>query len=304
MPESSGPAVFIPPRRAGMLFHAAVGSLLTAGSGTCIYLAFISNSDINFILLLFLALFLFIPLPLIIYRMYALSSATYLLERNGLRIRWGLRAEDIPLTEIEWIRPAAELGYHLPLPLAGVPGALLGKRLSTELGTVEFLASQTRALLLIATPQKVFAVSPQDERGFVREFQKIMELGSLTPMRSYSTKPAAYVRAVWGDKFARSALIIGLILTLLLLIQVSLIIPTRETISLGFDAQGLSLAPVPAAQLMILPIIGALTFSADLLLGLLLYRREERHPVAFLVWISSAITPLLLIIAVFILAAR
>ena len=46
------------------------------------------------------------------------------------------------------------------------------------------------------------------------------------------------------------------------------------------------------------------TFSADLLLGLLLYRREERHPVAFLVWISSAITPLLLIIAVFILAVN
>jgi len=45
---------------------------------------------------------------------------------HGLRLRWGLRAEDIPLPEIEWIRPASDLGFHLPKPFLSMPGALLG----------------------------------------------------------------------------------------------------------------------------------------------------------------------------------
>ncbi|MCX8025688.1 MAG: PH domain-containing protein, partial [Thermanaerothrix sp.] len=37
------------------------------------------------------------------YRLVALWRATYSIDRDGLRLRWGLRVEHLPLDVIEWI---------------------------------------------------------------------------------------------------------------------------------------------------------------------------------------------------------
>ncbi len=114
-------------------------------------------------------------------------------------------------------------------------------------------------------------------------------------------QPAAYARRVWDDRPARVFLVAGLILTLILFIQVSLIVPTRPSISLGFDALGNPLPPVPSRQMLLLPVLGIFTYVADLLGGMFFYRRQQEKTVAFLLWISSAFTPLMLILAAFFL---
>lgn len=292
------PITFLPPRRRALLLHilAAIGFL--AVSAVSLIFALQQQVSGIFSLLLLLSVAFFIPLPVVLYRAYALYNAAYTLERDGLRIRWGLRAEDIPLTEIEWVRPVSDLGFQLPLPRLSFPGAILGLRKIEELGEVEFLASDAASMLLIAVPKKVYAISPEDRRSFMRAFQNAIELGSLSPLPAYSAEPAAFARRVWDDRVARGFLLAGLVLTVALLLLVSLMIPGRSQVALGFDNQGLPLEPVPAQQLLLLPVLGIFAYMADLFIGLFFYRREAERPVAFLLWISSAITPALLILAV------
>jgi hypothetical protein len=296
MAEDEG-QVFYPPRRRGLIFHLLVGVILLGGSLGCLILAFNQPQEGRFVLLLLGSVVLFAPLPWVFYRGYALMNAFYRLERDGLRLRWGLRAEDIPLPEIEWVRPVQELGFSLPLPPLIAPGAVLGSRKVAELGTVEFMASEMDALLLVAARDRVFAISPQDGRAFNRAFQRMIELGSLTPLPPYSAQPAAFARRVWDDRPARWFLIAGLILTVLLLIVVALAIPSTPSVSLGFDAQGQPLPPVPAEQLLLLPVLGILIYLVNLLTGIYFYRRESDRAVAFMLWIASAFTPLLFLMA-------
>lgn len=297
--NSSEPETFLPLRARGLMFHILVVVFLLAGCAGCLILSIQQEEGGLFSLFLIFSLVFFAPVPVFVYRAYALYNAYYQLSRDGLRIRWGLRSEDIPLPEIEWVRPASELGYRLPLPRITWPGAIRGTRQVPELGPVEFLASNTGTLMVVATREKVYAISPDDPRGFLRAFQYAIEMGTLNPLKAASARPAAYARRVWDDRPARIALIAGLILTLILFIQVSLIIPGRESVSLGFDAQGFPQQPVPARQLMLLPVLGVFAYVFDLVGGMYFYRRPEHKPVAFLLWISSAFTPLILILAAF-----
>jgi hypothetical protein len=291
------PSTFLPPRRQALILHALAAVGLLAVSGSSVAFALQQQVGGIFVLLILISLVFFIPLPVVLYRAYALYNASYVLERDGLRIHWGLRAQDIPLRQIGWVRPASEMGFHLPLPAASFPGAILGLRRVEELGEVEFLASDRESLLLIAAPDKVYAISPADTRSFLSAFQNAMEMGSLTPLPAYSVEPAAFARRIWDDRVARGFLIAGLILTLALLVLVSLSIPGRPQISLGFDNQGQPMAPVPGQQLLLLPMLGIFAYVVNLSLGLYFYRRDRERPVAFILWICSAVTPALLILA-------
>ncbi len=291
------PVTFLPLRRRAMLLHILAAFGFLAVSAVSLTFALQQQVSGFFALLLLLSVAFFIPLPVVLYRAYALYNAAYTIERDGVRIRWGLRAEDIPLTEIEWVRPVSDLGFHLPLPRLSFPGAILGLRKVDELGEVEFLASDAASMLLIAAPHKVYAVSPEDTRGFMRAFQDAIELGSLSPLPAYSAEPAAFARRVWDDRVARGFLIAGLALTVVLLVLVSLAVPGRAEVSLGFNSQGLPLEPVPGQQLLLLPVLGIFAFVANLFIGLFFYRRETERPVAFVLWICSAVTPALLILA-------
>jgi hypothetical protein len=157
---------FEPPRRRGIILHVTASLILLASGGTLFYFAMQEQVGTYFVLFLLFSLILLGALPLVVYRGYALQTAYYILERDGLRLHWGLREEDIPLPDIEWIRPADELGFDLPRPLLVWPGALLGVRRVEGLGLVEFLASELETMILVATPNKVFAISPQDPGAF------------------------------------------------------------------------------------------------------------------------------------------
>lgn len=290
--------VFFPHRRSGLLLHSGLAILLLAGSALCMVAALNQEVGSYFVLLLLFSLILLPPAALAIYRGYALLQASYILERDGLRLRWGLRSEDIPLSEIEWIRPASDLGFHLPMPRFCTPGAILGTRYLPDLGMIEFMASETKTLLLVATRERIFAISPEDPRHFARNFQRSMELGSLTPLEAHSTVPAAFLQRVWEDKTARLLLISGLALTAALFIFVGIVIPGRGSVSIGYNALGQPNEPTTPERLLLLPVLAALVFGSDLIAGMYFYRLEEQQPIAYLLWGSSVITSLLLIIAV------
>ena len=239
-----------------------------------------------------IALVLLAPLPLLVYRLYALVSATYILRRDGLRIRWGLRREDIPLNDIEWIRPATELGFRLPMPWLRWPGAVLGSRKVPELGSVEFLAADLSHMLLVATPEKVFAVSPQDTGAFMSLFSQVNELGSLAPLEPQSVYPTLLLGRVWEDRIARLLFFISFGIGLVLLTVDAIAVPSLDTIP--WLTPG---STAPAERLLLLPVLDGIIWLGDLVFGIFLYRRSSDLRIAtYMLWGTSALTGVLLLL--------
>jgi hypothetical protein len=290
------PSQFPPVQRGGMIFHIIV--ILVAGSlsGLSLYYALQQPATGSFLFLLMAAILLFLPLPLLVYRAYALMRAVYIIERDGLRLHWGLRTEDIPLPEIEWIRPVE--GTDIRLPIIHWPGSILGTRQVEGLGQVEFLASNVKNLLLVATPRRIFAISPQDTRAFLRTFTRTTEMGSLTPLAAHSDIAATFLRQAWSDWFVRIFIMASLLLNLALFIAVSLLISTRTTTALGFEGSGLPRSPGPSEHLLLYPLLSGFTFVFDLLGGMFFYRLNRYRPIAYILWIGGVLTTIALIIAV------
>ncbi len=291
------PIIFLPARKKGLILHISVAAVLLISGVAAFWLALQQQVGSSLLLLLALSLALLAPLTIVVYRGYALLKASYSLERNGVHLVWGLRSEDIPLADVEWVRPADELGFHLPLPTLSWPGAILGTRSVEGLGNVDFLASDRDSLLMITTPDRIYVISPDDPVAFMAAIQRTMELGSLTPIHHQSARPAAYLQDVWSDRPARVSILLGLGLSIALFVLVTLLISGRDTISLGYDLYGQPVEPGPAESLLLLPVLCGFTFTADLIAGLFFYRWEDQRWVAYVLFASTILTPLLLIAA-------
>jgi hypothetical protein len=310
---------FAPARRSGLIFQVSLGVLLLAGSGFSFWKAMqveagARQAGAMFILYLLVFVLLFAPLPVLIYRTYSLLGARYLLERDGLRLRWGLRSEDVPLTEIEWVRPASDLealwasgshagglfgfGAGIPMPRLHWPGALIGVRSVEGLGPIEYIASDPSCLVLVATPQKVFAISPVEPQAFIRAFNRITELGSLTPLSPHSVYPSFFLGRVWADRAARALLGGGFLAGLVLVVWVVLTISTHRAVSLGFNPSGSPAEAGPPERMLLLPVLYGLSYLVAMGAGLYAYRRAALQPVAYLLWTGSVLEGLLLLAAV------
>ena len=276
---------FYPPRRLGIILHlvliavflgAAVLGLLVMGevqAGAAFLVASVP-------------VLLAIPLaPFLIYRLLALYRSAYLIERDGLRLTWGLRSEDIPMDAVMWVGEAQDLSYPLPRPYTSLPGAVLGMRILPDGKPVEFLASTQQGLVVIVAPHRAFAISPADRAGFLGTFQRLSEYGSLTPLAPRSVFPQVLISNSWADRWVRILLVTGLALALLLLGWVSLAVPSHPQVALHF----LRLDLVPGIQLMLLPVMNVVCYAADLVLGLYLYRHPETRPLAYLAWGCSVL---------------
>ena len=287
---------FAPPRRKGIITHAILAIISATAGGLLLLLAFDQPGRSLFILWIILSLVFIAPLPVILYQGYALYRALYYLERDGLRLRWGLRIEDIPIPDIEWIRPASEMGFHLPLPLINFPGAILGTRVIEGLGPVEYLASEQDTLLLIATPKKIYAINPRNPGEFIRAYRKVSEMGSLSPISSSSERTINFFRLVWTNKFLRTVFIGSFWLNVLLFALVNVTISQHTSISLGFNPDGSIVTPGPPEQLFLFPFLSIFTFIFDFLTSLFFFHRRNQNSVAYLFCACSLITPILLII--------
>src|SRR5215468_5480676 len=112
---------FPPPKRFGLLLHTAIILVLAAISAFGIYSLTRAQVGPSFVANLLIALVAFAPIPFFGYRTYALYRADYYIDRDSLAVLWGLRVEDIPLTDIEWVRPASDLTHPLSLPAFRIP---------------------------------------------------------------------------------------------------------------------------------------------------------------------------------------
>ncbi len=298
---------FFPPKQRGYVVHLALMLALGFLALFAAWQVYGAPLDLRFSLFIALFLITFLPLPALAYRVYALSRASYGLDRNTLRLTWGLRSEEIPVGDVEWLRPAEDLTTPLALPWLRLPGGILGVTRHPDLREVEFLASRADKLLLVATARQVFAISPADPAAFAAAFQKIVEMGSLHNAASHSEYPSFVVGLAWGNRLARGLWLAGLLINLGLLLWTSILLPGLQRLHpvsdgrlpLGFDSLGRPLDLAPAGQLILIPLLSALLALTGWLAGLFFYRSDELRPLALAVWVSSALSSLAFLLAVF-----
>lgn len=292
------PADFPPPRQRGMTIHIILILVLVAilvGLGFLIYRQPIGLVFTIYVVIGVLAL---IAVPILAYRLYALGRANYILDREKLTLSWGLRVEQIPISEIEWVRPLAALVGPFPLPFFHLPGSVLGFRRHPDLGQVEFLASDSKSLLIVATSDKVFAISPRDPVLFLQDVQRAIEMGSLSPAVAHSVYPSFVVAQAWDSWLARFLWLAGLFLNVGLLAWVSLMAPSLGNVSLGFLPSGLPRAPAPGLDLVLLPIVSIIFFFVGWMTGLVIYRRPGHRTMAVVIWAGGVVSSFLFLIAV------
>jgi hypothetical protein len=289
---------FPPAKQFGLILHGMI--ILLLASISIWAFANLTNAQVGpmFVSLLLIGILAFAPVPFLGYRAYALFKADYYIDRDSLAILWGLRVEDIPLTDIEWVRPASDLTHPLSLPRFRLPGSVLGTRRHPDLGAVEFIASSAKNLILIATSKHIFAISPRDAASLVRTFARATELGSLTPTEAKSVYPSFVIAQAWENPFARFLWMTGLLLNLGLVAWVGILIPSLTQVPFGFDPLGFPTEPVPSGRLILLPLISALMFITGLLAGLYFYRWDKERPLAFIIWLSSTLSAVLFLLAV------
>lgn len=282
----------LPPKRAGLTFHGAAMLILIGG---CVWSwNRATQSPVGWPFYLFLAqsLAFALPIPLAAYRAYALFRAAYLLSPEGVRLHWGLRVEDIPMERVLWISPDEQLERPLPKPWLRWPGAVLGVR-RVGGGEVEYMAARSRGLVVIATPEKLFAISPESPQEFLTTFARCAEFGTLQPMPARSLYPTVLIGAVWANRAARYAILGGLALSLVLLLWATLAVPENPNLLIQIS-DGANGRTITGTQIFLISILNALFYLFDLLLGLFFYRQEESRPLAFLLWGGSALTSLLI----------
>ena len=300
LPNVSDQYIFYPPNRRGVIFHLTAIVILTLAGAWGLWQAI--HTSVGFTFLIYLTpLFLAVLwVPFLSYRLSNLENASYTLDRDSIHIRWGLRVEKIPMTNVQWVRPATDLGGSLRLPRFRMPGAVLGTRnLPGGTTVVEFLASQTQNLLVIATHERLFAISPANPSNFLQAYQHYTEMGALRTPRAESIFPTVLVTRLWKDKPARYMIFVGALLGLILLIWISLIIPSLQQVSLGITPSGDARSPIPSIRLMLLPILNSFAFLTNLFLGIAFFRREENKPLAYVLWFASIIVSILFLVATY-----
>ncbi|MCA2002320.1 MAG: PH domain-containing protein [Chloroflexi bacterium] len=280
-----------------MIVHGILVFALSAAAGVGFIALSRAEVGPTFLISLLVALITFIPIPFFAYRAYALLQADYRLDRDSLSIKWGLRIEDIPLTDIEFIRSADDLIIPLKLPAPPLPGGLIGMRRHPDLGAVEFLAADAKKLLLVATAKRVFVISPDDPAALTQTFARATELGSLTPVEPKSVYPSFVVTQAWSNSLARYFWLTTFLLNIGLFVWVSLLIPSTRRVALAPQSAGGIIETMPSSQLIILPLASLLLSVAGWTAGLYFYRWEKERVLAFVVWGSSALMSLFFLLA-------
>jgi hypothetical protein len=289
------------PSRRGMTLQVSLVIMSVVLTALFALLASQEPIGLQFTIFILIAGFTFFPLPFLAYWLYSLYRASYTLDREKLILTWGLRIEQIPVTEIEWVRPVEALTSPLGLPFFHLPGAILGQRQNPDLGQVEFLASDSRTLLLVATTRRIFVISPQERSDFMQNIQHAIEMGSLSPSKPQSVYPGFVILQAWDNQLVRFFWLSGLFLNIGLLAWVSIILPSLRQIPLGFLPSGSPGDLVPGAGLILLPLVSIILYSTGWVLGLAFYRQLDHRPLAHIVWASGVFSTVIFLIAVMII---
>lgn len=290
--------LFSPPRGRGLLVNLGLIAALAMFGLALLVLASQTSLGPGFLGYLLGALVVTSPIPVLANYAYSLIRSHYEIQRDGIRLKWGYREVDLPITGISYVELAEDLTFPLAFPPRQWPGAIRGTHQQEQLGTVEFLASQKNDLVMIGTPERVFVISPGEPKLFVRTYRKMIELGSLSPIPAYSAAPSFFLIDIWRNPNLRFLLVLTVILSMALFGLVAWAVPTLTEISLGFNTIGDPLPPVSPGQLFLLPALNIIFVIASYVVSLLYFRQKRGQQMVSILWSNNVLTALIFLAAV------
>ncbi len=293
------PRRFKPSTRKGNLILGGLVFLCVLLAGLFFVLTTITSTAWLFSIYLAAGVAACFPLPMLSYRLLALNRAYYDMDRNVLKLHWGLRTEVLPLSQIDWVRPVEDLTTELPKPRLPIPGALIGVRPIEGLGKTEFMADALLNGILVAVPETAYVISPSDSRGFLALFYRYTELGSLETVQAESILPSFILGNVWDDLYARIFILSSFLLELGLIIWVLLLVTSVSQVQFGSAQGGQPEVLVSSVQMFLFPVLGGFVFLLDLIGGAFFYRNTEQRTAAYFLWAGGALTNAMLMISIF-----
>lgn len=278
-----------PPQFLGLAIGAALILSLVSVIGWSVFQ--MGSGDLSIWLTLWVLLPL-ISLPIIIlliYRLYGLLTARYTIDRDGLRLRWGLAYDDIPIHQLARVDRAEVLGLD-EFPPLGLwwPGLIVGRRHVEHLGEVEYFSTRGPAgMVIVQTEDRFLAISPQDVDGFLQAVMDSLRLGALNTREGTMTRPTFALARLGSDRKAVLLVVLGGLLPLVLFGYLLLIAAgISEQVAFGFDARGVVDTLAPAGRLLLLPMIGGASWFLNLFFGLWMYRTTANRPLAYVLWVG------------------
>ena len=278
---------FRPSRSRGMIFGFAI-LLVLLGAGVFGLIMLATDSISVWMVLWVLLPLLSFPLSMVVgYRLYGLLVARYYLDRDGFFLQWGSAIEQIPIEAIKGVDTAEALGAELKT--RGVltwPGLVLGECEDEKVGRVEFFASTSAdRLVVIQTIAHSFAISPQDQEGFLSAFISALRMGPLETIPAISKRPQFVQMVLEVNHAVRLLVVVGALLPMLLLGYLGIhVVSLPPAVPFGFGPEGFIDTFAQPGRLLLLPMIGGLCWLIDLMGGFWLYRSEENRPLAYMLW--------------------
>lgn len=262
----------------------------------------IRSEQINVLTFLMGLVFLVsIPLMLIVaYQSVSCLTLRYRLDRNGIVIRWAGTEKVIPIRNIQRIVPGSEISGSV-VRRQGLrwPGHERGTGRLPGIGRTRFLATRPlQEQLLLVTPGQAFGISPRDPQAFIKAYEVRQELGP-NRLLAQETHPVRWLTwPLWADQTAWLLLGAAIVVNLGLFGYLSARFPGLDVqLPLHFNAEGMADRIGNKAELFALPIIGLLILGVNLVLGLILYRRERAG--SYLLWGAAAAVQTLFWLATF-----
>jgi hypothetical protein len=197
------------------------------------------------------------------------------------------------MDEVKWVHRAEDLEVSPLPPLVHWPGAVTGFRRFSRGPEVEFMASKSRDLVIIAANEFYYAISPTEVSEFIQTYNHLAELGSLTLLETQSTRPAWFITELSARRPVVWIFLVGGILNISLLIWTLLVIPARDKVSLGFSPLGIPHEPLESVRLILFPIINTTAYLGNIILGLFLYRNPDNRYLAYILWGGSLLVGIL-----------
>jgi hypothetical protein len=250
-----------------------------------------------------MGLIVVLSLPVLIWFVYQTASGLtlrYYLDRNGVAVRWAGNEWIIPIRAIQRIVLGDDLESAI-VRRRGVRwrGHERGEGMVPSIGRTRFLA--TRPLpeqLLLVTPGQAVAISPRDAEGFLEAYESRRELGP-NRLLEQEVRQASWLNwPLWTDRTARALLGAGAVINVALFGYLSARFPNLDPqLPLHFNSLGYVDRIGTKIELLALPIIALIILGTNLVLGLLLYKRERAG--SYLLWGAAAAAQVLFWLATF-----
>lgn len=293
--------IFSPSRTAGLVLLFLLAFVLIAINSAFFYLFSRQQPGPLFFLTFILSVGFLIPVAIVLYRIYGLIVSRYQITRSAIQLQWGLRSETIPLSEVNWIRRPEEMTVEVPWPPLPMPGAYVGSIQTADHNTIDFMASNVKKMLFVGTTDQIYGISPADPEQFIQSFERILQMGTLSDVERLTIRPTDWITASYGNRTARYSLFLSLILLMLLSLWIGFRITATETVQLGFTAAGTPNEPIPARNILILPVLAAVFWLANLVLGIQFYKSQSLRKCAEILWAASPVILFSFLIAGFLI---